>query len=154
MAAMSDLLFRGTVDEINVGKLSEGMPASIKIGALPDAKIEGIVYSISLKARTDDNATVFPIEISLTEVQRSEAAGGLFGQCGHYHRSSHGCARDSGARRPLRRRGRTCDGTDARWDHGRNARFETGLSDAINGRSDDGLEEGEEVVEAPPREIS
>jgi HlyD family secretion protein len=35
MAAMKDLIFRGTVDEIDVGRLTEGMPVVIKIGALP-----------------------------------------------------------------------------------------------------------------------
>src|SRR4029077_9422041 len=34
MAAMRDLIFRGTVDEIDVGRLKEGMPVTIKIGAL------------------------------------------------------------------------------------------------------------------------
>src|SRR3989304_6042690 len=65
MAAMSDLLFRGTVDEIDVGKLKEGMPVSIKIGALPAADVEGRVAKIPLKARKQDNAPVFPGEISL-----------------------------------------------------------------------------------------
>src|SRR3989304_2068312 len=67
MAAMSDLLFRGTVDEIDVGKLKEGMPVLIKIGALPAADVEGRVAKISLKARKQDNATVFPVEISLAD---------------------------------------------------------------------------------------
>src|SRR5512140_1435010 len=35
MADMSHLIFRGDVDEIDVGRLKEGMPAQIKIGALP-----------------------------------------------------------------------------------------------------------------------
>ena len=48
MAEMSDLIFRGTVDEIDVGKLLEGMPADIKVGALPEADVKGEVYSISL----------------------------------------------------------------------------------------------------------
>lgn len=43
MADMNHLLFRGTVDEIDVGRLKEGMVAVIKIGALPDAKITGVV---------------------------------------------------------------------------------------------------------------
>ncbi len=37
MADMGTLMFKGTVDEIDVGKLREGMPVRIKIGALPDA---------------------------------------------------------------------------------------------------------------------
>ena len=36
VADMSDLIFKGTVDEIDVGKITEGMPCRIKVGALPD----------------------------------------------------------------------------------------------------------------------
>src|SRR5690554_3035755 len=43
------------------------MPAEIKIGALPGTKVLGEVSRISLKANQQDNATVFPIEISITE---------------------------------------------------------------------------------------
>ena len=38
IADMSDLIFKGTVDEIDVGKLHVGMPARIKVGALPDRR--------------------------------------------------------------------------------------------------------------------
>src|SRR5690606_26180261 len=41
MADMDDLLFRGTVDEIDVGRLHEGMAARIKVGALPSAEVTG-----------------------------------------------------------------------------------------------------------------
>ena len=41
MANMENLLFKGTVDEIDVGKLQEGMITDIKIGALPEVKIKG-----------------------------------------------------------------------------------------------------------------
>ena len=41
MAEMDELLFRGTVDEIDVGRLTEGMPVEVTIGALPDARVEG-----------------------------------------------------------------------------------------------------------------
>ncbi len=67
MASMENLIFRGTVDEIDVGKLKEGMEADIKIGALPEANVRGELTKISLKARRQDNATVFPVEIVITE---------------------------------------------------------------------------------------
>ncbi len=35
MADMKDILFKGTVDEIDVGKIKEGMPAELQVGALP-----------------------------------------------------------------------------------------------------------------------
>jgi HlyD family secretion protein len=65
MADMSDLIFRGTVDEIDVGRLVEGMPVEIRVGALPRARVEGDLQKIWLKARKQDNSTVFPIEIGL-----------------------------------------------------------------------------------------
>ena len=63
IADMENLLFMGTVDEIDVGKLKEGMKAEIQVGALPGKPVEGILNKISLKARKDDNTTVFPVEI-------------------------------------------------------------------------------------------
>lgn len=65
MAAMDNLLFKGTVDEIDVGKLKEGMEVEIKVGALPNDTIRGVLKTISLKAEKKENATVFPIEITI-----------------------------------------------------------------------------------------
>ncbi|WP_234567463.1 efflux RND transporter periplasmic adaptor subunit [Rhodohalobacter sp. 614A] len=67
IAGMDKLLFKGTVDEIDVGKMEEGMRTEIKIGALPDAVVYGEVSRISLKATQEDNATVFPVEITITD---------------------------------------------------------------------------------------
>ncbi len=63
MANMDRLLFKGTVDEIDVGKLQEGMEATIKVGALPNDTVRGKLRKIWLKAEKRENATVFPIEI-------------------------------------------------------------------------------------------
>lgn len=65
MANMSRLLFKGTVDEIDVGKLKEGMIAEIKVGALPADTIQGSLSKISLKGEKKENATVFPIEVTI-----------------------------------------------------------------------------------------
>jgi HlyD family secretion protein len=153
MAEMSDLIFRGTVDEIDVGKLSEGMPAAIKIGALPEAKVEGEVYAISLKARTDDNATVFPIEIALTDVE------GVKLRAGYSANADIIIDRRRDVlvipERLVRFEDEVAlvtvllpDGTTE------DREIRTGLSDAIQIEVIEGLEEGEKVVEPPPREIS
>ena len=47
MAEMENLLFKGTVDEIDIGKVEPGMPVQIKIGALPADTILGEVSHIS-----------------------------------------------------------------------------------------------------------
>src|SRR5207249_5265458 len=43
-------------------------PVTIKIGALPNASVKGRLEKIWLKAHKQEQATVFPIEIVLTEV--------------------------------------------------------------------------------------
>ena len=53
------------MDEIDVGRLQEGMPAEIKVGALPGKKIMGVLSKISLKAKMG-RTRVFPVEIALT----------------------------------------------------------------------------------------
>ena len=76
IAGMDNLLFKGTVDEIDVGKIEEGMPVEIKIGALPGSIVHGEVSKISLKARQQDNATVFPIEITITDAGNARLRAG------------------------------------------------------------------------------
>jgi HlyD family secretion protein len=65
LADMSALLFKGTVDEIDVGKLREGMSARIRVGALPEARIDGRVERIAPKSRSSEGTTVFDVEIAL-----------------------------------------------------------------------------------------
>jgi len=153
MAEMSHLIFRGTVDEIDVGRLNEGMPAMIKIGALPEARIEGEVYSISLKARNEDNATVFPIEILLTDVHGVSLRAGYSANADIIIER-----RDSVLVIPERLTEVVGDTTTVTilGEGGVTEQrvIETGLSDAINIEVLHGLVEGEKLVEPPPREIS
>ncbi len=64
LANMDKLVFRGTVDEIDVGHLKEGMEARIQVGALPECLLTGTLDEISLKAKQRDNATVFEVRLS------------------------------------------------------------------------------------------
>jgi HlyD family secretion protein len=64
LADMDTLIFRGTVDEIDVGHLKEGMKARIQVGALPECLLDGTLTEISLKARLRNNATVFEVRLS------------------------------------------------------------------------------------------
>ncbi|MFQ5530226.1 MAG: efflux RND transporter periplasmic adaptor subunit [Gemmatimonadota bacterium] len=153
MAEMSNLIFRGTVDEIDVGRLDEGMPATIKIGALPEARIEGEVYSISLKARTEDNATVFPIEIILTDIRDASLRAGYSANADVIIER-----RDSVLVIPERVIEVAGDTTTVKvlgeGEVTETRVIETGLSDAVSIEVLEGLEEGEKLVEPPPREIS
>jgi HlyD family secretion protein len=65
LADMTTLVFKGTVDEIDVGKLREGMVAKIKVGAMPDAKVEGKVTKIAPKSKTAEGQTQFDVELEL-----------------------------------------------------------------------------------------
>lgn len=67
IASMDDLIFIGTVDEIDVGKISPGMRAEITIGALPNETLLGELYFISPKSRLKDNVVVFDIKIRITD---------------------------------------------------------------------------------------
>lgn len=65
LADLAHPVFRGTVDEIDVGRLREGMRANLTLGALPQAEVSGTLTEIGLLATTRSNATVFPIELAV-----------------------------------------------------------------------------------------
>src|SRR5438045_6700941 len=153
MGAMRDLIFRGTVDEIDVGRLKEGMPVTVKIGALPNASVKGRLEKIWLKAHKQEQATVFPIEIVLTEVAGATLRAGYSANA-----EVSISRRDSVLYIPERliahRTASTC--VTPRTGPGKTAeRFiKTGLSDAINIEVLAGLQANDPLVEAAPREIS
>lgn len=153
LAAMKDLIFRGTVDEIDVGRLTEGMPVVIKIGALPDAQVKGRLSKIWLKARKQDQATVFPIEITLVEVKGTTLRAGYSANAEVII-----ARRDSVLLIPERVITQRSDSSfvTVRKSDGTSEerRIKTGLSDAINIEVLDGLQQGEQVKEKPPKEIN
>lgn len=65
LADMRTLEFQGTVDEIDVGKLSEGMTVRIQVGALPGKAVAGTLTRIAPKAREKEGATVFDVEVAI-----------------------------------------------------------------------------------------
>ena len=153
MAEMDELIFRGTVDEIDVGRLSEGMPVEIKIGALPEARIEGRLDQISLKGREEENATTFPVEI---RVLPSE---GTTLRAGYSANADVIIERRSDVLVIPERLVRFEDGRAfvTVWlgqDRTEEREIEPGLSDGIDLEVISGLEEGERVLEPPEREIS
>jgi HlyD family secretion protein len=68
MADMQDLVFRGNVDEIDVGRVQVGMEALIRVGALPNHMLRGLVARVALKGNRESQAAVFPVEIDLTDM--------------------------------------------------------------------------------------
>ena len=65
LADMSTLEFKGTVDEIDVGKLHEGMEVRIQIGALPGSSVPAKLTRIAPKAREKEGATIFDVEAEI-----------------------------------------------------------------------------------------
>jgi HlyD family secretion protein len=154
LADMSTLIFKGTVDEIDVGKLREGMPARIKIGALPEAQVGGTIARIAPKSKTEEGATLFDVEIDLEPDEGVVLRAGYSANAEIAVREAHdalivperlvtfadgqasvevpGTAEDA---EPIRRE------------------IEPGLSDGIHLQVVAGLTENDLVVERPPKQI-
>lgn len=66
LADLDHPVFRGTVDEIDVGRLSEGMGGSLTLGARPGLDLDVTLTEISLRAESRNNAVVFPVEMDVT----------------------------------------------------------------------------------------
>lgn len=57
IANMNDMIFKGKIDETEVGQLHEGMPIKLIVGALRDARFDAVLEYISPKS-TEENGTV------------------------------------------------------------------------------------------------
>ncbi len=153
LADMSDLIFRGTVDEIDVGKLRIGMPVEIKVGALPTDKVTGQLVKVSPKAHKDEGSTVFDVEIDLADVGDAKLRAGYSANADIIITKKEKIllvperlvtfANDSSF-------------VEIQDSLGVITRIpvETGLSDGIKIEITDGLSEGQMLVERPPKEIT
>jgi HlyD family secretion protein len=65
VANMGDMIFQGQVDESEVGKIKEGLPLAIKIGALEKETFEGTLEYIAPKGKAIDGAIQFEIKASI-----------------------------------------------------------------------------------------
>jgi HlyD family secretion protein len=152
LADMKTLIFKGTVDEIDVGKIWEGMEAELKIGAIPDQKIVGRVSKISPKAKKQENSTLFDIEIEIVQ------KGDKIIRAGY---SANADLVINKAENVLSVPERLVEFKDGKaFVEVSNSKsliskkeIKTGLSDGINIEVRDGLKEGDEIVERPPKEI-
>jgi HlyD family secretion protein len=153
LADMTALVFKGTVDEIDVGKLREGMPARIKVGAMPDAQVDGTVYKIAPKSKTTEGATLFDVEISL------KPGEGVVLRAG-YSANADIVVREKKDTLVLPERlvtfadGKASVEVPGTTDQ-QTARKEikVGLSDGMNVEVVEGLAEKDKVVERPPKKI-
>lgn len=56
IANMKDLVFKGEVSQIDVGKLKQGMPATLQVAALPKLKLNGKITLIDLQSNSAQSA--------------------------------------------------------------------------------------------------
>jgi len=65
VADMSDMIFEGNVDETEVGKIREGMPIELEIGAIDKEKFAAVLEYISPKGVEENGAIQFEIKANV-----------------------------------------------------------------------------------------
>jgi len=157
IADMGDLIFKGTVDEIDVGKIAVGMPCRIKVGALPGEPVTGRLSRIAPQAKKDEGATLFDVEVELDPGQDVYLRAG-------YSANAEVVIRGKDDIVVIPERLVTFDpdtnepfveipgvGPDA---EPQKVAVTLGLSDGINVEIVEGLSAGDQVVQRPPREVT
>ena len=76
VANMNDLIFRGNIDETEVGNLVVGMPIKITIGALQDLKFDADLEYISPKAVENNGANQFEVKAAVRSVKGGKIRSG------------------------------------------------------------------------------
>ncbi|MDH3402170.1 MAG: efflux RND transporter periplasmic adaptor subunit [Acidobacteriota bacterium] len=156
IADMTDLIFRGTVDEIDVGKLAPGVEARLKIGALPDSLVTGRLTRIAPQAVEEEGARLFEVEIELDPAQAVVLRAGYSANADLVIREKQDILliperlvlfEDDGAKTFVEIPGAGPESEPEKIE------IESGLSDGLNIEVLSGLEEGDEVVQRPPRDV-
>jgi len=156
VADMSDLIFKGTVDEIDVGKLSVGMLARIKVGALPADVVTGHVSRIAPQAQQKEGATLFDVEIELDPSNKVTLRAGYSANADVIIREKKDVLTiperlvtfEAGGKKASVELG---DGPKAAP---KKVEIKTGISDGLNVEVISGLRKGDKIIERPPKEIS
>ena len=153
LAKMDNLVFKGNVDEIDVGKLTEGMAAEIEIGALSsEDKVSGTVTKISPKAHKEEGSTLFEVEVKIEDM------GTTFLRAGYSANADVIITKKEDIILIPERLIRTKDSVqyvevEDSTKVVTEREIETGLSDGINIEVISGLDSGEVLVERPPKDI-
>jgi HlyD family secretion protein len=156
IADMNDLIFRGTVDEIDVGKLEPGVEARLKIGALPDSQVTGRLTRIAPQAIEEEGARLFEVEIELDPADTVVLRAGYSANADLVIREKADILliperlvlfEDDGAKTFVEIPGEGPEAEPVKVE------IESGLSDGLNIEVLSGLEEGDEVVQRPPRDV-
>jgi HlyD family secretion protein len=157
IADMGDLIFKGTVDEIDVGKLSVGMQTRIKVGALPTDVVTGRVSRIAPQAQQKEGATLFDVEVELDKGSKITLRAGYSANADVIIREKKDVLvvperlvtfEDGGKKTTVE-----LPGANPK-EQPKKVEIKTGISDGLNIEVLSGLKKGDHVVERPPKEIS
>ncbi len=155
LADMNDLVFKGTVDEIDVGKIAVGMPCRITVGALPEAVVNGRLARIAPKAEKSEGSTLFDVEVELAPHEGVTLRAGYSANASVIIREKKNVLLlperlvhfGEGEEPFVEVPGTGEDAAPVKVP------VTLGLSDGLNVEIVSGLSEGDEVVERPPKEI-
>jgi HlyD family secretion protein len=153
LAQMDVLIFKGNVDEIDVGKLYEGMPVEIEIGALPNEKVSGVLTKISPKAHKEEGSTLFEVEITIGAVGKKFLRAGYSANADIVITKKEDILLIPERLVTMEDSMATVEVEDSTGVI-TSREVTTGLSNGIKIEIVEGLEEGELVVERPPKEIT
>ena len=158
VADMGDLIFQGTVDEIDVGKLKVGVPARLNIGALPGEEVTGYLSRIAPQAKEEEGARLFEVEIELHDLKNAD----IILRAG-YSSTADLIIREKTAILLIPERLVLFeeDGAKAFVElppsppEGEPEKVEivAGLSDGLNIEVVSGLTDGDQIVQRPPRDV-
>ncbi|MEO8431723.1 MAG: efflux RND transporter periplasmic adaptor subunit [Acidobacteriota bacterium] len=157
IADMGDLIFKGTVDEIDVGKLRVGLPARIKVGALPTDIVTGRVSRIAPQAQQKEGATLFDVEIELDPSNKIVLRAGYSANADLIIREKKDVLflpervvifEDGGKKAFVE-----LPAANPK-DEPKKTEIHLGISDGMNVEIASGIAKGARVVERPPKKIS
>jgi HlyD family secretion protein len=71
IANMNDLIFKGNVDETEVGRIAVGNDVKLMIGAMQDAKMDATLEYIAPKGTVENGATLFEIRAAVKKTNNA-----------------------------------------------------------------------------------
>lgn len=74
VADMSNMQFQGNVDETDVGKLHEGMPVKLTIGALQDVELDATLEYVAPKSTESNGVILFEVKAAVQIPEGSSSA--------------------------------------------------------------------------------
>ena len=76
VADMTDLIFKGKIDETEVDLISEGMNVKIAVGAVNGSNYEAVIEKIAPMATEDNGTNTFEVKAALTSQELSKLRAG------------------------------------------------------------------------------